>query len=62
MTNASDNSATTANDGLQPTPADAVTAPGMPPMDDDAGGPTAEKEGVDEPTDEALAAQLGDFA
>ena len=46
----------------QPTPADAVTDPTMVPMDDAAGGPTADKEQMEEPSDEEAAAQLGDFA
>ena len=43
-------------------PNDAVTDPSLPPMDDAAGGPTADKEQMQEPSDEEAAAQLGDFA
>lgn len=51
-----------ANDSIQPTAADEVTAPAMAPMDDDAGGPTADKEQMDEPSDEEAAAQLGELS
>lgn len=50
------------HDSTEPTAADAVTDPSMAPMDDDAGGPTADKDDPDEPDAEEAAAQLGDFA
>ncbi len=46
------------NDGSMDPLADAA----MTPMDDAAGGPTADKEQMDEPSEEEAAAQLGDFA
>lgn len=55
-------------DAIPPTIADAVTDPGMAPVDDDAGGPTADRddqpvqEGGGEPDEGEVAAQLGDFA
>lgn len=48
--------------GVEPTIADAVTDPNMVPFDDDAGGPTADKEQMDEPSDEEAAAQLGSLS
>lgn len=51
-----------AGDSVTPTAADAVTEPAMVPMDDDAGGPAADKEQEDDPSAEEEAAQLGDYA
>lgn len=62
MSDTHESSQAAADESIQPTPADAVTAPAMVPMDGAAGGPTADKEGTDEPSDEEVAAQLGDFA
>lgn len=62
MTDASKATESTAAESLQPTAADAVTAPAMVPMDDDAGGPTADKEKMDKPSDEEAAAQLGELS
>ena len=62
MSDAHENIEGDTGDSVQPTAADAVTAPAMVPMDDAAGGPTADREQEDEPSDEEAAAQLGDFA
>lgn len=50
---------------VQPTDADMVVDPTMVPMDDDAGGPTADKDDrmpADEPEEGEVSATLGDFA
>lgn len=47
MTDAQESTQAAADESLQPTVADAVTDPTMAPMDDDAGGPTADKEQAD---------------
>lgn len=62
MSDASEGTQAAAGEAVQPTLVDAVTVPAMVPMDDAAGGPTADKEQEDEPSDEEAAAQLGDFA
>ena len=62
MTDAQESTATPADASMQPTAADAVTNPALAPMDDDAGGPTADKEHVDTPSDEEAAAQLGELS
>ena len=49
-------------EGVEPTIADAVTDPNMVPFDDAAGGPTADKDQMDEPSDEEAAAQLGSLS
>ena len=54
-----------ADDSMEPTAADLVSDPSMVPMDDDAGGPTADKDDqmpADEPDEGEVAATLGDFA
>lgn len=61
MTDAHESTEAAADESVQPTAADAVTNPAMVPMDDDAGGPTADKAQMDEPSDEeAAAAQRGE--
>jgi hypothetical protein len=50
-----------ADNSVQPTIADAVTDPTMVPMDDDAGGPTADKDDM-EPSDAEAAALLGELS
>lgn len=62
MNDASEGAQAAAGEAVQPTPADAVTVPAMVPMDDAAGGPTADKEQEHEPSNDEVAAQLGDFA
>lgn len=66
MTDAHENTAQAAEQSIQPTAADAVTDPSMAPMDDDAGGPTADStddlDEMEEPDAQEAAAQLGDFA
>ena len=62
MTDAHESTEAAAEESIQPTAADTVTNPAMPPMDDDAGGPTADKEEMDEPSDEEAAAQLGELS
>lgn len=66
MTDAHESTEQAATESVQPTTADAVTDPSMAPMDDDAGGPTAgssaDREQMEEPSEEEVAAQLGDFA
>ena len=66
MTDTHESTEQAAPESVQPTTADAVTDPSMVPMDDDAGGPTAgsttDKDQMDDPGEEEMAAQLGDFA
>lgn len=62
MSDTHDGTRAAAGDSVQPITADAVTDPALVPMDDAAGGPTADREQEDEPSDEEAAAQLGDFA
>ena len=62
MIDAHENAEAAASEGVGPTVADAVANPAMAPMDDDAGGPTAGKERLDEPSDEEAAAQLGELS
>ena len=52
----------TADPGEQPVAADLAAHPAMVPMDDEAGGPTADKEQMDEPSAEEAAAQLGEMS
>ena len=62
MTDAHENTDAAADAGVQPIAADVVTDPAMVPMDDDAGGPTADKEQMNEPSAEEAAAQLGEMS
>ena len=62
MTDAHESTTTAADARMQPTAADAVANPALAPMDDDAGGPTADKEQGREPSDEVAAAHLGELS
>jgi hypothetical protein len=62
MTDEHENTNAAADAGVQPIAADAVTDPAMVPMDDDAGGRTADKEQMNEPSAEEAAALLGEMS
>jgi hypothetical protein len=62
MSGAQENTGAAADASVQPIVADAVTNPTMVPMDDDAGGPTADKEQMEEQSNQAAAAQLGEVS
>lgn len=62
MIDAHESTEAAAGESVQPTAADAAINPSMAPMDDAAGGPTADKDRSDEPSEEEAAAHLGDFA
>jgi hypothetical protein len=61
MTDEHANTDPSAAAGVQPIAADVVADPAMVPMDDDAGGPSADKGQMDEPSAEEAAAQPGEM-